>query len=74
MDDKFKISTDKLSKKLDSVIELLQVLIILQASDMKINKKYIRRIAKTAMNRVTEITGFIKKGKQKEEKKIKRER
>ena len=54
---------EKLVQKLDIIVELLQKLIILQAVDMNIKKQDIRKITKISMNRVTEITGFVKKEK-----------
>ena len=54
-------SEEKLSQKLDIVAELLQTIIILQAAGMNINKTDIRKITRISMNRVTEVTGFIKK-------------
>ena len=66
-----KFTEEKLSKKLDLIVELLQTLIVLQAAGMKVKKQDIRKIAKTAMNRVTEITGFIKEDSAVEDKKSK---
>lgn len=60
---------EKLLKKIDRVSEILETLLIIQGGIAGINKKKLRKIVGTAMNRVTEITGLIKKPKASKEKK-----
>jgi hypothetical protein len=50
----------KILKRLDSITLLLENLFILEASKAKINKQEIRKILGIAMERVNQISKFIK--------------
>lgn len=61
----------RLFKKIDGVLELLEILLIIQGGVAGIKKHELREIVGGNMNRVTKITGLIKKPKTTEEKKKK---
>ena len=58
-----KIFEDNLIRKLDSITELLENLIILQGASVGIKKQELRKIAGVGMNRVTSISRFVKEPK-----------
>ncbi len=54
------VNNQKVLKKIDIIISLLENILILQSSKMGINKQEIRRIAGVAMNKVTDVTKSLK--------------